>query len=337
MKTFIEQRLSTGVGVEHINRFRIYFHAKQGMTVKSLAADLQNNFAKYFSTNNKAMVRMATKYPHGKFKTMQFRLHTPVMPEVHEDWVAIEWESKDHQNQLGRVDAAGFAVQTLKRDFPDPEGLDDLAMEWTAATLAGGGLYAPPVAKPVVLVSIPLAVSLVSGINRCHFLAGRRSWMICDAHDDPDHSSSELTQRPRKGELFFLESAAIERFSSHWFAAPMDEIPVVSWYASTLFAGADIPTTVRRLWTQMLKNFVAMKGLRWAEPPPGSRPSYDTWNHQGGGVYAWMQSLAPAPKSPYQNYVYALVHVESPDQAALRERNARERQSVRKIHPFIGE
>jgi len=289
MNDFEELRLNTGVGEEHVNRYRIYFKAKGGSTAQQFAETLRTNFPTYFNPGNVATVRKGKR----GVNTLQFTIHLNLnFPPFHDDWVAIEWTSRKTNEQY----RAGFAVQTLRRKFDDEtdDFIEELAEGSTLPTVF--------VAPEASAASVYAAGQLARSINKSHFLAGRRSWMFCDAAHDPDLREGPGASPPKKspsdGQLFFLETAAVEKESAVWFQ-PLDAIPPLAW----LMMGHNLRDTIDLIWSTLISNFVRMYGFQPADAPPDPPRVSQRWQKKGH-VY------------------YTTQHWE--------------RQSVISLHPFLG-
>ncbi len=261
MGDFEERPLSTGVGEEHVNRFRVYFAGRGRVNARDFVGEFMKNFPAYFSIGNLADTDWGSRN-YGSYPTLKFTLHSKV-PEFHDDWVAIKYRRDE-------ASVAGFAVQTLKRNFEDES--DDRA----AAFSNDMGNFALVASPALAIVNPALGYGAVVGgvvaktrdlavhVNQYHFLAGRRSWMFCDAASDPDN----IGKPPAPNTVFFLETAAIEKLSAIWFEPP-EQVALLS---KAFLSGFDMRETVKRMWCRMLLNYVQFNGLKLLDAPEASPP-----------------------------------------------------------------
>ena len=158
-----------------------------------------------------------------------------LVPDIHSDWVGI---ASVNEND-------GFTVQTLRRNF-------SVGDDYKAAVLTGGGTFAGgtlggnPVAATVGLVGGGIGAF---SINKYHFLAGRRSWIIQPAADFGDRNLENASEIPR--DALVLETSAIERMSSVVFQTA-DAVKIIG----------DLDKAIRRVWIKLLNNFVNKMSLQ---------------------------------------------------------------------------
>jgi len=271
--------ITQGTGPYHISRFRVYFRrAGSSATPKRLGADFERRFPTFFNGGgNAASVQWGAKHYDG-YPTLQFTLDTRV-PNLHDDWVYVcDHRSDDH--------CAGFAAQTLKRNFIDGGDRAIMAM----IEVGVSPLVPPEVARKVV------------SLNQHHFLAGRRSWTICDAAKAPrappaQQKSSDKKRSERAAieklnqyvhePLFFLDTAAIERSSLAFFEL-MEKYPIIS----RAMSGRTLRDNVVRIWCSLLANYARSKEhIKVAEPPA----DFVGWKRDpSSGVYYQMDEASSA-------------------------------------------
>ena len=250
MADFEELPLQAGVGVVHVNRFRVVVRAPADSgAYQRIAASLFNNFPTYLDNISTASVTHSPKLFNGE-QTLKFRgvarirpfrvlppaLPVPIpvprslrdwmMPDLHTDYVGLA--QRNGQN--------GFTVQTLRRGFVEDDDVKIVAP--IAVLCAVGGVAGAALAA----VLVPLALS----INRMHFLAGRRAWRFDTArafgYDNDD---------------WVMETAAIERFSN-WAVV-----------GSQLAVG-DFQTLVKDIWVTFLRQFLTAHGLEAVDRTRGA-------------------------------------------------------------------
>lgn len=264
MKTLTPLSIETGVDDYHVNQFRIYFRPIQNGSVaniSSLVSDLTENFPKYFNGKEQEGLAAVTQRNDVLFQgkpSLQFVGNLKIqpfnidLPDAHSDWVGHIWQDSN----------VGFAVQTMARLFWE-KGDDTLktAVE-TSLIMTRPILLLEPInrttGKGILTCDL---IDAIIGINRQHFLAGRRSWIIkrvsmqeaSDASSPAGHNKSaklstgqlhKFVLRP----LYYLETAAIERYSSLAFEA-MELDPGII---------VDIRSTISGIWIRFLKNYLAM-------------------------------------------------------------------------------
>jgi len=152
--------------------------------------------------------------------------------DIHVDWVGRIW----HDAQRG------FAVQTLRRFDPD----------WSFCTIEKiVGVFRKKFRLNPANEHLMLARLMVL-INEHHFLSGRRSWII-----QPD---------PEVPGTYFLESAALERYTGHVHRWLTGNPPsrVLMWKMKS------IREVIDRIWCTLLMNYVRANGyeeIRRARAP----------------------------------------------------------------------
>lgn len=265
--------IETGVEEYHVNQFRVYFRPIQNgsaATLSSLVGDLIENFPKYFNGEESGRLATVTHRKNILFKgrpSLRFAGNLKIqslnidLPDVHSDWVSNIWQDSN----------IGFAAQTMRRLFSE-EGDDTLKTTVEAALIA---------TMPALLlepVEINTGKGILTGdlideiieINKQHFLAGRRSWIVKrvamqerpDASSPGAHKSAKLSTgklhrfvvRP----LYYLETAAIERYSLRAFKAMEHDPGIV----------IDIRTTISGIWIRLLKNYLAITKHEPVAPEP---------------------------------------------------------------------
>ena len=244
MPSFTPLPIENGFGDWDLNRFRIVFRLPPNstQTLTGLVMAFTTGFQRFFKSPAATVETLPqggeTLYRfHGNLKVLHSFYGSP-----HPDWVKVIWSDP----------MRGFTVQTLHRDTPDS---DDAAMS-RVGTVVGVGLGAAAGAltpDPGLTVPIGMYVGAEVGalsafaVNRYHFLAGRRSWLLqagpsLDGPNDPKLTAND----------FVLETAAIERISI-W---PLYPMKLVLW------------PSIRSVWTNLLANFVADQGLQSVPYPP---------------------------------------------------------------------
>lgn len=254
-----------GSGKYRADRFRIYFQHPTSLSLLSipdLVSTLDRLFPQIFNgfgdevssaglTPNIAKTFYHFDKRFNSEPTLKFTADIRTLfdfvdaPDLHDDWVGFV-----HQDQN-----VGFAVQTLKRNFSEVNDLFFalLVAEAIAFSLPGGGGGVFPIGGGITS----------SYLNRFHFLAGRRSWVISQANQSrgsrfvannpiPDFlQAATATNLANSQHIYMLETAAIDRFSS-WVIGLADlGAPVTLGNMEDLTA---------RVWTTLLSNFVAFKG-----------------------------------------------------------------------------
>lgn len=248
-----------GSGDYLVDRCRIYFEAPFGreLSVTNLVSELGRLFPQIFmgvgnEVNSSGLERnIATVfYRHDKTfngePTLQFEIDAQFLgflpaPDIHDDWVGFV-----HQ------ETKGFAVQTLKRNFIQ-------ANDAQFGQIVNSGF--------IITGSLPVAQVaglLAEHINRFHFLAGRRSWIIATDVEArgprfaASHPLSDLEQQlldDRNIHTYVFETATINRFSS-W----------VINLAELGFALGDFNGPTANLWTTLLRNFTDFNGFSVVTP-----------------------------------------------------------------------
>jgi hypothetical protein len=251
MATFLEQRLRTGVGPVHVNRFRTRIKPRAGMTLPS-GADLANKMVSFMNPDTATV--HADRRRWNSAPTLVFRGVARVRPfialaglppipvplpqgleKIGVPRIVRDWMIPDiHTDTVGIANLSkhAFTVQTLRRQF---ETVDDrrirTAIQYILVPeLAGliGGLFAKISALVFAdQISKPLADYAIM-INQYHFLAGRRSFRIGTAAEFGE-----------KGAGWIFETAAVERYSHEAFRKMTE----------TAMGGANAAVTP--VWTQM--------------------------------------------------------------------------------------
>lgn len=301
MSNFTELPVANGVGPYHINRFRIFFPAPAGQKPGQLGREFVDGFERFFNPNSAEAHFGPSSY--GGDKTIEFAFDLPG-PNFHHDWVYICGRRNDD-------DCAGFAAQTLKRNFEDG-GDKVLRAEVAAAVGAALGLF--PILFPLALILAQRLGDLLVWVNQHHFLAGRRSWMIVDSvkmlgdglRDKSASAAPERRNRYVYQPVYVLETAAIERSSMSTYAV-LQKIPEIvdavlaigppslinlallaipdlrEWLVKQAQGvakkildqmGLDIRGSIVDIWCTLLTNYVKAKGFDTVAAPPGlSLPS----------------------------------------------------------------
>jgi hypothetical protein len=219
MADFTALTIDTGVGDYHFNRFRIAFQPPNGKSAAALAHDMTFSFPKYLNSSF-ATVQESDKEFDRK-KALKFKgiaeLCGVELPNPHHDWVGRVWVD-------GNV---GFTGQTLKREFSDAG--EDLEVVGDAITAT----FVPGFSNPTLMPST--AIQAI-GLNRKHFLAGRRSWRI-----------GEGKVFGVSGDVFVLETIAVERFSDGGYKV------------ADLVIGLE--NRIPDVWIALLNNFVDQNNL----------------------------------------------------------------------------
>lgn len=271
---------SEGSGEYHANRYRVYFRPnREGMTVEALNNEFMDEFTSIFNgsvsggTTNVAEVRSRGDLSWEGEAPLQFTLDAVLadtidVPDVRDDWVGIVWKRR------GR----GFAAQTLELQQSVTR---EVAIYTTGITLGGllGGL-------PGAIIGGFALDEADEELMLSHFLAGRRSWVIGDAFDDEE--GGYLSEPPTAhGQVFYLETGAIERFST-WFYSGWG----TSVLANLMAPGGDMRTAIDTVWKNLLQNYLDFKGSSITVVPTSeinlSRPSPD-WDTLGseGVIFMW--------------------------------------------------
>lgn len=226
LERFSTLPIAKGYGDYHVNQFRVCFQIpKKSDHAKATAAQLFQGFLKNFEevfngkswglTTNKAEVSWGegdnAKFRNGRLLDFVFDLEIMSLdmnlPDVHHDWVYIgsQWDT-------------GFAVQTLRREYRD---LSDWILEGAMNQLRR-------LSKRVKGEDVVDWMKEKLDLNRNHFLAGRRSWVIGVMDKSlpgwkPSAGNVDKTIKFDSGvkeyvfdsrPVFYLETAAIERSSS---------------------------------------------------------------------------------------------------------------------------
>lgn len=298
MSNFTDLPVANGVGPYHVNRFRIFFPAPAGQKPGPLGREFVDGFERFFNPNSaKANFRPFT---HGGEKTIEF-VFDLLGPNFHHDWVYICGRRNDE-------DCAGFAAQTLKRNFEDDW---DKRLRVAVAAAVGAALGFFPILAPLAQILAQKLGDLLVWVNQHHFLAGRRSWMIVDsakmlvggARDKSASVAPERRNRYVYQPVYVLETAAIERSSmtEYEVAQKIPEIvdaviaigppslinaisllpglrdlrglliKLVQGVANKILheLGLDIRGSIVDIWCTLLTNYVAVKGFDPVAAPPG--------------------------------------------------------------------
>lgn len=265
--------IETGVGDYHVNQFRIYFRPQysSALTTSTLANDLIKNFPKYFNTKSDHRIATVTRridIPYQGIPSLRFLADLKIecinvdLPDIHSDWVGCIWSDP----QLG------FAVQTMERLFEE-EGDDKLANVLLIFLLA---INAPAVGLEAILGmkngQIARANRIIQEVihtNRKHFLAGRRSWIIkrLTVQDLVERGSVDGKQKSTRlstGQshqflvrpLYYLETAAIERYSSLAYKLAEYDPGIIT----------NMRAAISKIWLQFLSNYLILTGYEPADP-----------------------------------------------------------------------
>lgn len=254
---FVELNIHTeGVGDYHINRHRAYFLPKSPLVNRSsnqneLGRKFAEQFCSYFNANNKnAQVRFGTRKWDLR-RTLQFE--GAVRPLGINNWIT-EWLCKgfhsDWVGVLGSNGGRGMSVQTLKRQFAE-QGDKKTRLGLVLAGALSGSLIGIKASTAPAAASLGIAGALAANrvadlaveINKMHFLAGRRSWVVQPALNIPDRPINLPSQS------WCIETAAIERFSNV-VVAKTDDFEILG----------SLQQQVKQIWTTLLLNFLRMEG-----------------------------------------------------------------------------
>lgn len=269
--------IEEGIGPYHVNQFRVYFKPLRRSddrleTVETLAGDFIDKFPIYFNRKNLATVILRPDIEFLNNPSLRFLIDLRVkilnidLPDIHPDWVGIVWKDP----------TVGFAVQTLKRNFDEPF---EQEFRLTAESLLAQCLVNIFVG-PVVLSPQMIEVYLM--LNRMHFLAGRRSWIIKSV---PNLSQGSMRPQDRSKEsahiltgnshkfvagpmhpIFYLETAAVERYSSFWYRLAAHDPGIVM----------KMREAVSKIWINLLNNYMwlrsfgALDAQKYERPDDGS-------------------------------------------------------------------
>lgn len=265
-------KIGDGVGQWHANRFRVYLRPRwtliggdedaSGKLVElnpprvdqpTAVKELRNLFDMVFNGQfgggypNMATVSRKKLRVDDERSTpcLDFSLEGPRewAPNPHHDYVALLFDDPE----------LGFAVNTLGPVKEEQQQYD-----------RGG----PPV-----------LLHAAQDIADLHFLAGRRSWVICDAADP---RSGGHQPSAKKGELYFIETAAIERFSHPIYDVTLPkvgegvaELFLPGWFRDLFEQERGTPPNIDdaivSIWTVLLENYIHLKRRTFA-PLPGSLP-----------------------------------------------------------------
>lgn len=246
---------SDGVGDYRLNRFRIYFRREllpgKKAPEKNSGGEFARNFPKYFNPGNQAEAQFKSELTWNGEASIRFLLKASLMGK--RNWIADHMIPDVHADYVGIIqkdDSKGFCAQTLLRKFDEKQD----------AIIRGIflGLLLPDHRDPTaadVRRAQKQAEAMVE-INRHHFLAGRRSWVIQPAaYFGPSPMS----------DAWALETAAIERLSDSFFQA----------VTKTGLMGS-FDESIRAVWTCLLNNFIEQTGFE----PLTIKP----WQHNEGKV-----------------------------------------------------
>lgn len=151
----------------------------------------------------------------------------PELTNAHTDWVGIDMLDEN----------CGFAVQTLWRHERD----------WASQRLLDliDNAALPENVKRFARTKEEEMIEL---FNQFHFLAGRRSWVICRA-DNP--SARNYISAPAEA-MYFLETAAIERYSQAIHNELTSEDPGFF---------VEFREAVKTVWIRLLMNYITASGF----------------------------------------------------------------------------
>lgn len=145
-------------------------------------------------------------------------IRTLVIPPLHTDHVGIVF-----------VGERSVTVQTLKRDASYVTADDGTIRQHIETVIIGGGALAKYISDVSgVKAAVDQLVDWALDINRRHFLAGRRSFLMAPARDFG-----------WEGDNWVFETAALERYSHSLYEAVTD------------YAMGGAPAVVPKLWKQM--------------------------------------------------------------------------------------
>lgn len=293
--------IALGTPIYHANQFRTHLRAPRlsgafDKRVTTLADDFQAHFCDYFNGEQKPMklnignVHIdATKSFNGH-AGLRFVIDTNLkwlLGDIHSDWVAI---IKQQKQNAGRKLVKGFAAQTLRREFGEP--VDD-KIRTLGRVVSGGGyittalIGALPV-SPFMDVTVKYGVEYVIDLNKNHFLAGRRSWVV--GLVDTTVSEPKLAASKKKARttvtgqkttyvadpIFFLETAAVERYSHAAFQLAEGGPGLL----------VNMRKAINTVWLTQLGNFLSKESRVPVIATPESFKSLGAlWINGGGGVY----------------------------------------------------
>lgn len=254
--------ISTGVGPYHVNQCRIYFKpplptklssSGREEAIQKIADDFLSEFPCYFNGHTSPMLKNLASVDWGgssrrflEKKTLRFVLDAKIkqkvlgkevvvdLPDLHSDWVYIVWDN------LTKAGTKGFAAQTVRREFAEPEDITVFNKTLSSIQPALIILLGP---VEGIRVAIRVALEVVS-LNQNHVLAGRRSWIAGWANDYPG-----ALQLPSHKSVFFIETATVERYSTS-FVEPME----------TMVGARE---DVIRIWSNLLNNYALYNKSRF--------------------------------------------------------------------------
>jgi hypothetical protein len=224
------------------------FNGPKKTTGDSKPSDLLKNVATVEWNESKKFNEKATL----RFQLdMRMRQGKTNLPDIHSDWVGVVWD-----------DPRGFAVQTLRRKFTE---MGDKALYYALQGIQFGASGCS--SEATEQTSGPVW-DFVTQVNQNHVLAGRRSWVFgisgWESRQDPYvkrtsclTGKSEYVPEARRTRfimtpIFFLETAAIERYSHRMFIAAqwIDESPIGGWFITAM------REAIEKVWRVLLVNFV---------------------------------------------------------------------------------
>ncbi len=244
-------RIQKGVGSLHLNRYRLYFQSTAEL--QDLVRVLIEDFADYFDGDTpNTGDNLATVSRKGSWQSkpvLQFTMDARALagfidiPDLHDDWVAQAW--KDPQ--------IGWAAETLKREFDD--GSDDIAKLVEFIAFVGQQ------------TGIVMGLEYARYVNRHHFLAGRRSWIVkaVTADDAMKYGATRSSHIYDAGQTYYIETAAIERYSLIVYL--LLSLDPIGFFVNPLRKSID------KIWTTMVRNFAKHIQARVISWPSSLHPN----------------------------------------------------------------
>lgn len=221
--TFTElspHRVEDGVGPYHINHFIAYFTLDKVYKSPMSWEHFFQNFPEIFNRKllekgrelikNEAFVTKS-KYQFKNNPTVQFISSDQYKMLLHQDWVSLQTD----------LPTKTFFGRTLKREwknFSDDELVNPFLKFFRELAKSSG-------------LDIPLDNEYLMGVNRRHFLAGRRSW-----------TAGKLPS----SKLYYVETAAFERYSHILYQAAEGAM--------------GFRESIVNIWTKLILNFASFYG-----------------------------------------------------------------------------
>jgi hypothetical protein len=292
-----------GRGKFHVNQFRIYFKIpNRPESLKTHVAELYDNFPKVFTGNtdyanmlqpifggepqaaceprrvwkgdppaneillrNSAQVERVLNRSYNGESPLRFTYDQKVlsgilpMLDFHDDWVGVIWRDPER----------GFAVRTLRRTW----------LNWVERRIMAQAVSSHVLRKALkvpILYPWELLNDFVS-FNKNHFLAGHRSWIL--SRDDIQIGTGFRCSLPGQINTFqcepwyYLETAAIERYSSEFYDFAEKYLTLGGNDSSRGNEGygfplPDLKSSTVRVWCVLLTNYVISKDFACESTAP---------------------------------------------------------------------